>query len=230
MLKVRSLANLPTVGSNISMKSTLSIIVIIFPTIIFGQLKFNNLSTKVFDNKELFVGVENYIEITGIDYKASKTVFNISHGELSKVSGNKYLIRVNSTKPDTLKFYQDNRLSLIEVFSVKTIPFPIARLAGNSDTLLSVSQIKINPFLSVILPSCNFRHYFQIISFDTKIINANGDTTSIFGRTNGNFLPKELLFAIEKLNPKDKLLFEAINATCPDCRNIRLPSLLISIK
>jgi len=200
------------------------------PAFFFGQVKFSNLSSKQTGDKELYVAVENYIEILGVDYKAKTTSLRISHGELSKVGGNKYLVRVNSRAPDTIRFYQNGHLSLMEVFPVKYIPPAIARLANSSDTILSVSQIKANPFLWVFLPDCNYKHDFQIISFSAKTITVAGDTTFSLEEITGNYLPKELLLAIAGLGHDDKVLFESLTSTCPSCRNFRLPKLLIRIK
>ncbi len=193
------------------------------------QIKFNNVSSRYKDDSVLYTGVENYIEITGIGPKAGRTLLNVTHGEIASGEGNKYVVRVYAREPDTLKFYQNSRLRLQKVFTVKSIPHLVARLANSNDTILSTSQIKLNPFLTAVLPDCNYKHDFQIISFSATIIPANGDTIPFSG-INGNYLSRELLLTIEELNHNDKILFEDIRAISPDSRNLKLPKLLITIK
>jgi hypothetical protein len=157
-------------------RSILINVFILSSLIAYEQIKFNNISSLDKDDAVLYIGVENYIEISGINARAGKTAFNVTHSEISKVEGNRYFLRVFSQKPDTLKFYQNGHLSLKEVFSVNVIPYPVARLANSNDTILSVAQIKINPFLSVVIPGCNHKHDFQIMSFNATTISATGDS------------------------------------------------------
>jgi hypothetical protein len=195
----------------------------------YGQVRFNNLSSTGKDENVLYIGVDNYIEVSGLHDNTSKPSFKSTHGEITKAEDKKYLIRVNSTEPDTLKVYQNDSLRLTEVFSVKVIPHPVAQLGTSNDTVLSVAQIKLNPFLSVVLPGCAYKDNLEIISFSATIIDAIGDTT-FSDEINGNRLSKTLLFAIAELHRNDKILFDDIIATCPDCRNPKLPNLLVTIK
>ena len=46
----------------------------------------------------------------------------------------------------------------------------------------------------------------------------------------GHILPADEIQAIKSLKSNDKLIFDEIRATCPDCRIRRLPPLVITIK
>ena len=196
----------------------------------FGQPIFINLSSKNTNNRKLYIGVENFIEVKGMNYAANKTKFSISHGDVSKVAGNKYLIMVRNEQPDTLTYYENDNLKLVEVYQVKSIPNLIARLANIEDTFVTINEIISNPFLAAVLPGCDYKHSFQIFSFNAKIINSRTDAVTTFNTSNGAFLTKALIQSISSLKSNDKILFESIRVISPDGVNLALSPLSVIIR
>ena len=205
-------------------------ILLFLSTTTFGQPIFINHSSKNNNNKELYIGVENFIEIQGMNYAANRIKFSISHGEVSKFEINKYLILVSNEEPDTLTYYENDNLKLVEIYQVKVIPNVIARLANIEDTFVTINEIISNPFLAPVLPGCDYKHSFQIFSFNAKIINSRTDAVTTFNTSNGAFLTKALIQSISSLKSNDKILFESIRVISPDGVNLALPPLSVLIR
>ncbi|MBN8667252.1 MAG: hypothetical protein J0M30_07065 [Chitinophagales bacterium] len=195
-----------------------------------AQPKFFNLSSQDPNDKELYIGVENYIGLQTSTYFVKNVRFSISHGTLTKVGPNKYLINVAAEKPDTLKLYEDDSLVHSETYQVKKVPYPIAQLANTKDTLLTVKQILANPIISVYLPDCKYKHQFQVLSFRTRFSKSNMNLLASFDLSIGSYLPDKQIKTVKSLKTNDKIQFYDIIYKCPKCGTQQLNSLTITIK
>ena len=169
------------------------------------------------------------IKIVGSDYTKNSNLL-ISSGRLTSLDSNKYLIIVQEeAKPVILTFLKGANIVLSDTFHVKIVPIPIPRLANLKDTFGTVNQIVLNPFLTIVLPGCNLKNNFSIISFRTSLIKIEGETTTL-GLVAGHVLPADQIEAIKLLRPGDKIMFDDIRVIGPDDRTRKLGSLIITIK
>jgi hypothetical protein len=211
------------------MKALLIAIILLSPAPVLAQARFLNLSANNPDVKELYVGVGNYLSIVKGNFFAQKQRFSVSHGEATRVRPGEYSIRVTTENQDTLKYYEDGKLVLSEVFIVKKVPSGIARLGNYPDTSLSVGQILANPFFAVIMPGSNYKHNSQILSFSSSFIDTNSDTTAILHQR-GYLLSNDQLKEIRRLKPGAKIYLDNIRISCSSGRNTTHPPVTVRIK
>lgn len=211
------------------MRHILIIIFLVSTTLAFAQARFSNNSSLIPTSKELYLFVENYIKIEGINNSAKNQRISVSHGRAEKIEDRGYRIWVTSEKEDTVMFFINNKLVISEVFSVKKVPYPIARLSNSLDTVLTPAHIFLNPFVSVIIPGCNFRHNAKVMSFLASFIASNGDTNAELSQ-NDFLLSENQIKEIKKLKAGDKIHFSDIRYTTPDGRTMPLEPFTITIK
>ena len=146
----------------------------------YGQIEIKNFSLIYPDMNLLYVGIENHIEITGIKDTTNLTLTSVT-GEVLKFKShksNEFLLKQQYTKADTLRLYQAGKLILTKIYEVKSIGYPIAQLGKITDSIATVKEILAEPILCVVIPDCYYDHRFQIISFESLIIQ-NYDTINI---------------------------------------------------
>ena len=202
---------------------------LISPALVLAQSRFLNLSANNPDVKELYVGEDNHLSITKGNFTSQKLKFSISHGEAIRVRPGEYSIRVTTEDQDTLKYYEDGKLVLSEVFVVKKVPSGIARLGKYPDTSLSVGQILANPFFAIIIPGSNYKHNLHILSFSSSFVDTNSDTTAIIHQI-GYLLSNDQLKEIRKLIPGAKIYLDNIRISCPTGRTTSHPPVTVRIK
>src|SRR5262249_43049625 len=145
-----------------------------------SQIKFINLSTIDPQTKEFYIGIENNIEISGINKNNNDELkADISTSRITNLGNNRYSILLwGEEKPVVFTFTQVNKIVLIETFQARIIPDPIVRLSNISDSSASINQIILNPFLTVVFPNCSLKHNLSVIDFTTNLITAAKDTTT----------------------------------------------------
>ena len=105
------------------MKTYLLFIFLLFSILSHSQLKFVNLSTVNPQQKEFYIGIENYIEVIGFNNTKADLKTSISFGQVTSLGNNKYSILVlGDEKSVTFTLKQENKTVFSETFQVKTIP------------------------------------------------------------------------------------------------------------
>jgi len=207
------------------MTTRLLSIFIFVPSLILSQPKVTVLSS-INREKTLYFGVANHIKLEGVDMRSA--IPKLSHGDIYQNKHGTYEIHVNSDRPDTLNIYSGKKLIGREIFEIKRIPTPIARVGGLKDSIAKVNQILASPLLIVYLPDCNYKHEFIINSFQASFITAYADTiTTLVSRI--NYFSEEQKSMIRTLKTGDQIYFFDIRVSCPDCRLFKLPPFRVFI-
>lgn len=204
-------------------------IFLILPSLVFAQAHFENLSSTNLNSKEIYLGADNYLKIVGFGNLPKKQSLAVSHGQSTLLDNSQYIIRVTDEKPDTLKFYANGKLSLSEIFTVKRIPEAIARLGKTLDTILTQGQVLANPFISVLVPECNYDYRALVVSFTASFITSGNETVAELSQTN-NLLSEDQVKEIRKLKSRDKIFFSNIRYHTADGRTALLKPFTIIIR
>lgn len=182
------------------------------------------------DSAILYVGVENKIEVTGLNEKAYIRLKS-GKGEISRknLSPSIFNVQVSSVGTDAIELYHNNKLILTRAFQIRTLTDPVPLFGNLTDSTATLQEIILNPTINVSLPNCYYNHDYRVIYFKTTILSSKG-RVEVFDRTNGNRLTKDQIKSINQLKKGNKILLTEISATCPDCATRRLRDLTIIIK
>jgi len=199
--------------------SVLSLLVLAFlPFSASSQMNIQFNSSLEPSRPELFIGVDNKIEIKG---NTKSVTLTVSHGSVYAWGHNGFLVGVDHDEPDTLKFYEGRKLINQLIAPVNRVPQPVARLGGLKDTVGSIRQLMATPFLSVGYPGSNYKSCVSVTSFSVTLISG-GDTLSSF-QIIGNLFSEPMKNEIKKLGSCDYLYFDDIRRSCPSCKSGKLP-------
>ena len=102
------------------------------------------------------------------------------------------------------------------------------RLGGIKDSVASIQEILINPFLHLFRENCFYKKQFMITSFRATFIGYDLDSLNM--NATGNLLTQEQVDQIKKLRRGDKIFFNEIYALGPDSRRRKLSPFTIIIK
>ena len=96
------------------------------------------------------------------------------------------------------------------------------------DSVASINEILINPFLRLFRENCFYKKQFMITSFRATFIGY--DLDSLNTNAPGNLLTQEQIDQIKKLRRGDKIFFNEIYAVGPDSRRRKLTPFIIIIE
>jgi hypothetical protein len=130
---------------------------------------------------------------------------------------------------DTIKLYSKGRLVHTAVFNVDLIPDPIVRIARSLDTVMSVQQIQLNPFLSVSYAGTNYKCKLYVFRFHMTVEDRSDGITGAEVSISNRFTEKQLSL-IKLLRAGDKLHFTQIAGLSPDGRVFPMPPFAVIIK
>ncbi|HYH14581.1 MAG TPA: hypothetical protein VD794_05150 [Flavisolibacter sp.] len=216
-------------------KTLMLYLLLALPLFSIGQITLTSLNVNHPDSNVVFIGLDNYLKIGGIDSgKNIQLSTTKASASVSKVSADKFLIRVSTVGETPFDIYDystpTKKLLLSKSFSAQVLPGPEVRLGNAANSKLTIQEILTNPSLQVYLPHSSYQHAFTTSSFKLLIKNALGATLHIFDFTTGIKLTREQLQIIQGLSKGDQLLFTQLTATCPGCNNFNLPPYSVFIK
>jgi len=179
----------------------------------------------------LYVGIDNYIEITGIDIDSTynlTTIFSKSH----KGSNKNFIVRAQRSEiTDTLKLFKNEKLIFSKVYNIKRMPDQYAQLGNIKDTVATLKEILSYPTLEIVNPVGGFfRIMVHVISFEIQFISNNPQINSEKIYCEGNTIPKKQRKVIKKLNTGDKIIFPGIWAAGGSFETRKLQPISITIK
>lgn len=140
----------------------------------FSQLDLINTSLTDPHKNILYLGIENVIQIIGLDHDDSLRIESSSSKVFrSDWRGEHYRIVMPVDRSlDTLLVYGNNVLLLRKVFEVHRLSDPIAQLGNITRSSATVSEILQDPTLSVVIPDCFYDHTFRVLGFEVYVIQA----------------------------------------------------------
>lgn len=146
---------------------------------------------------------------------------------ISKSANQSYIIRVRTPGICTLTYSEYGKPLYTKKIRAELIPYPIATVSGLRDTLVKVTTLLVNPFISVRYPGCFLKINYSIISFKATFIKGT-DSTEISAKTSS--FSTEQIKLIKQSAPGDTIYFTEIRGASPDARISKLPSFWIRIE
>jgi GldM C-terminal domain len=201
----------------------------VFSSVCYGQINIINQSLTESSINIFYIGIENVIKLKGVKNESYYNIVIKGGGSQIRKENKSYIVSVNSVVDSCiLSVYNQKGKNVFERwYKTRIIPNPVATLAGLKDTTININRLLVNPFIYVVFPGCYLRHQFKIISFAAIFIT---DSDSIKTLSIGSTLSEEQVKLTKQLNHADKIYFDGLYATCPDCRSRKLPSFWIKIE
>jgi hypothetical protein len=175
----------------------------------------------------LYAGIDNWIRLKNIDLTKGRV--SITNGMLVMKTSTKVIIaRTNAVGEKVIITFTKNNIPVLKKeFSVDSIPAVKARLGYINDTIATLSQILVNPYLTVTC-NCYAKLNIQILSFKLELDTSQDDED--VGQGIGNKMTEGQIARIRQLTRGDKLIFTDIKAVSADGRTRRLQDFKIIIK
>jgi hypothetical protein len=205
----------------------IALILIVINVTVCAQISIQNISLTNPSLNILYVGVDNIIDVKGLDTNNTYTIVSAT-GKVANWANN-YVVRHTLATTDTLRLYQSNKLVVEKTFDIHKIGNAITRLGNVTDTSTTVQRILSNTKIYILLPNCFYKHFFSIRSFDIILVQKKG--AQLFEEEiQGDQLTVKAINSISKLKSGDKIILTKIVAVCPDCNLRRLADLIITIE
>ncbi|TVR82227.1 MAG: hypothetical protein EA412_01795 [Chitinophagaceae bacterium] len=190
---------------------------------VINQEKFNNL----------YIGVDNPINIVKPSREDREYNVEISNGELHKV-GDQYYARVNrqgrvrisltETRADGTK-----RTVAEQSFVARNLPKPVAQIHNRTSGEFAASLFKLQNGLSVKLEDLDIDPRYRII--DYEVVYINGEGLGIFRESvQGSYFSGKSRELIDLAQPGDIYVFDNIHIKGPDGTNEYISPLIINIQ
>ena len=205
----------------------IQILVFLSPFSIFAQVNIINRSLTDTSLAYAYVGVDNAIELTG--YKVNNSILiSITRGTIMNLGQNRYVLRISIPGECVLTFTDKGKVIAKRTFKVDELAEPRIRLAGVRDSVASVNQILVNPFLIIEIPGSYLKHRLVVTRFMATFVGQNFDSLETFAA--GNIFTQEQINIIKQLHSGDRIFFSDIYFLGPDSRRRKFPPFTIIIK
>jgi len=182
--------------------------VIIFPFNLPAQVNVINRSLTDSSKKIVYTGVDNRLEITGLESFKTITI-TTNRGSLSKSGRLIYTLRTTSEYSFFITVIKDGLTVYYEKFNSEELSEPIARIGNIKDTIGTVDDILSNPVLSVDFPGSLYRDTCKVTEFEFR-----DDSNDEPLRSMDNKLTEEQIKVIKKTKKKEDIIVENISAAC----------------
>jgi len=141
--------------------------VIIFPFNLPAQVNVINRSLTDSTKKIVYTGVDNRLEITGLESFKTITI-TTNRGSLAKSGKLIYNLRTTSEYSFFITVIKDGLTVYYEKFNSEELSEPIARIGNIKDSIGTVDDILSNPVLSVDFPGSLYRDTCKITEFEFR--------------------------------------------------------------
>jgi len=126
----------------------------------------------------LYVGIDNIIEVKGIDDFLDYQL-NDSFKKISKENNKKSIFRIyintSTANYDTVNLILNNQIIFTKIYKKEIIQDPIAMVGNITDSVASTQEIVSNTLLSVYIPECYYKFNYWILSYSVYFI-IDGDS------------------------------------------------------
>lgn len=210
------------------MKIVITCFLIVSSSFSFGQISIINLSLTDSSLDIAYVGVDNHIALKGVN-RLSTLIISVTNGTIEKYASNEYLFRMQNTDTSVFSVKQNGKVIASKTFKGSTLPSPVAGLGNLKDSVVTMKQIELNPFLAIILPNCFYRNNSTILGFSAAFFN-HETNDSLFTSADRNKLSPQQLKIIKELKSGDTIYFDNIRYVWPDSRTVKASPFRIYIK
>lgn len=165
-------------------------------------------------------GVDNPVSITASGKADSQLEPNIEHGSLLRTDTGWI---VKDLPPEayetTIRVYADDnggsKFMGEQLFRIKSLPDPIARIIGASDEKISVRKMLANPFLYCTMPDyVDFEYNFKVTSFTMYIPQGGG--YFVTEKSESQMFTDKMKSQIQALKKNDIVVFRDIKVRGPE--------------
>lgn len=188
----------------------------------------SNLSLTDSSLRILYIGVDNYLQITGIK-KPEDLEVTISGGatDIRQYEASRYVVRTSVVGQSTLSIFLKGKLLKRIEYNVYTLGPAVAGVNYKRNTTLRKNEILEAPRINLFVENAKLRLNDQVVSF-TMYLEMNGD--SFFIPTQGNQLNQQQLNTIRQLSGGATLFFDDIRVKGPDSRTTKAEPFWIKIE
>ncbi|MFN8289729.1 MAG: GldM family protein [Chitinophagaceae bacterium] len=196
-----------------------------------GQVQVINLSLTDSSLNYFYIGADNLLKVNwkGIDPLTATISVLDGAGRITKTDDTHFFVQV-ITVTDSCRLeirQKGGKLLFGRYYKCRVINPVIARPGNLSDSVVTVKEVLINPYITALSPGCFYDLRYQIVSFSTDIIH-DGETAFIAAY--GNLFNPEQLKLIKTLVHGDQIYFHDIRINYADSRTSQLPPFRIYIK
>jgi len=193
-----------------------------------AQTSIQNISLTNPDLNILYVGVDNIVEVKGLDTDTTIKIVSAT-GQVTKWL-NKFVVRQSLATSDTLSVYLSDKLIETRIYDIKKIGNPVAQLGNITDTTATIQEILSETKINAVIPDCYYDHRFRVIRFSILITDSNHVQLFRQEDISNNQLSEKTINSISKLKSSDRITLTEITATCRDCALRRLNNIALTIK
>ena len=180
-----------------------------------GQIDLKNQTAVRQDSSFLFYKEDNEVIITGSDNAGWQ--LKAAHSDVGPNGiPNHYNVIPNKSGPDTLRLFKNGKLVLTKVFYSIPATDPVCYWGALRGNKASVAEIIANKKIVCFQPGITGRWSV----FHWKLILETNEVPEALKMQDGgnNILTADMIEAIRKLSPGDKITFKDITVACPSCR------------
>jgi gliding motility-associated protein GldM len=185
-----------------------------------------------------YVGVPNPVTVSAAGYAMEDIVLTIPESDAVIEKGEalgKYNVMMKKQGKVMAVISANTKEGRKQVGSqeirVKMIPDPIAEVGGSSGSFqLASNRMKVVPGISAAMKSFDFDVRFKVIAYDFTYLQKRQDPVGPI-TVNSNMFDanKQVMDAIQKCKPGDKIFLESIKARGPDGFTRTLGTIIITI-
>lgn len=173
-----------------------------------------------------YIGVDNPITVSAAGYSLQDISVSIDgadvrpnaaaglgHYDVTASKPGKVMANINAKTEGGVK-----RVGGMEI-RVKSIPDPIAEIGNKAGGAISSSELKAQLGIIAALKQFDFDVRFQVVSYEMSLLPKRGELQGPF-KANSPYLnkDKDIVDAIKRSKPGDRVYFEEIRAKGPDGR------------
>jgi len=215
------------------------IFILLIPNSTFSQVNVINRSLIDSSLNIAYVGIENAIELTGLNKIKDSILFSTTNGIITNLGQNRFTLKPSKIGECTVNFQTKKQKIAIKTFRVDTLGEMVVRLAGvrdsnatgTSDSYATIQQIVSSPFLVIEVPETFYKHKCQVTSFLLSMDGTGFEDANVQVEISGYIIPERIVDMIKrKLRKGNVIAFENIYGVCADGRRRKLKSFTIMIK
>src|SRR5690606_13416263 len=198
------------------------------PLFSIGQVAVYNIDLRDSTKQQLYSQVENRLVIYTSQNLEQLKLVSVNSGVVY-LGEDIFYVYPRKAERDTLKVFSQQRQIYLASFVIDTLSDLVVRVGDYMDTILSIKQVTLNPYLRVQFPGTNYRGNFYVHRFILRIVSKNGD---ILLQEAGDFsrFSAAQLNVIKRLNRSDELHFAYVTGGGPGSRIRKLPPFSVTIK
>ncbi len=202
--------------------------------IILFSYAFSNFSTRVVSvavskMNVLYIGMDNPIVVAISDVPSDQTSIESDDLEIEFIKEGHFVLRARTPGKATIKIKANGELVKEEIFRIKRIPDPIARINQSNGGMISSSELKASQGVHAYMENFDIDATCKIMGYD--FIRTRGNADPMDSRNIGAKYETATRNIINKIKVGDMIYIDNIKCKCPGDRVSRaINSLVFQIK